>query len=194
MDAFESLVATLLCRDGYWVWPSFKVDLTKAEKRRIGRHSTPRWEIDLVAYKGSTNEVLAVECKSFLDSTGVVFRRGRFERERRYKLFMDQALRRVVLKGLARALRRDGLVRANPRVVLCLAAGKIARKSDRTGLDRHFRRRGWRLFDSTWAHDGLRRASVGRYENDIAHVVAKILLRARVERGDVDQEKHAWTR
>jgi len=65
MDAFESLVAMLLRHDGYWTIPSFKVNLTKEEKRAIGRHSSPRWELDLIAYKGSTNEILAVECKSF---------------------------------------------------------------------------------------------------------------------------------
>ena len=32
MDSFESLVATLLGREGFWVRSSFKVELTKAEK------------------------------------------------------------------------------------------------------------------------------------------------------------------
>src|SRR5262245_43986030 len=59
MDAFESLISMLLRHQGYWTTPSFKVELTKEEKRNIGRTSSPRWELDLVAYKGSTNEVLA---------------------------------------------------------------------------------------------------------------------------------------
>jgi len=50
MNAFEALIALLLRRQGYWVQTSFKVKLTKAEKRRIGRPSSPRWELDLVAY------------------------------------------------------------------------------------------------------------------------------------------------
>ena len=69
MDAFESLVSLLLRRDGYWTATSVKVELTKMQKRAIGRPSSPRWEIDLVAYKPATNELLAVECKSFLDPT-----------------------------------------------------------------------------------------------------------------------------
>src|SRR6185295_1642542 len=97
MDSFESLVATLLRRDGYWIWPSFKVELTKEEKRAIGKHSSPRWEVDLVAYKGATNEVLAIECKSYLDSGGVLFRKGCFDPPHRYKLFCDAKLRQVVL-------------------------------------------------------------------------------------------------
>jgi hypothetical protein len=79
MDSFESLIALLLRRDGWWTTTSFKVEITKPEKREIGTHSAPRWEIDVLAYKGSTNEILAVECKSFLDSTGVTFRNGQFD-------------------------------------------------------------------------------------------------------------------
>ena len=79
MDAFESVVAMLLKRDGYWTTTGFKVELSKAERRAIGKHSAPRWEIDVLAYKASINELLVVECKSFLNSTGVVFREGAFE-------------------------------------------------------------------------------------------------------------------
>jgi hypothetical protein len=49
MDSFESLVASILEREGFWVRSNFKVDLTKEEKRTIGRPSSPRWEIDLLA-------------------------------------------------------------------------------------------------------------------------------------------------
>lgn len=71
MDAFESVVATILQHRGYWVRSSFKVDLPKAEKARLGRPSLPRPELDLVAYKGQGNVVRVVECKSYLDSVGV---------------------------------------------------------------------------------------------------------------------------
>jgi hypothetical protein len=47
MDAFESLIATLLRRDGYWVETSVKVSLMPEEKHAIGRQSSPRWEIDV---------------------------------------------------------------------------------------------------------------------------------------------------
>src|SRR5689334_11602038 len=104
MDAFESLISMLLRHNGYWTIPSFKVELTKAEKRKIDRFSSPRWEIDLVAYKGSTNEVLAIECKSLLDSRGVVFEAGEFSPTERYKMFTDLVLRKVVLKRLSKQL------------------------------------------------------------------------------------------
>ena len=73
MDYSESIIATLLEAEGYWVRRSFKVNLTKEEKRRIGRLSIPRPEIDLLAYRRPRNEVLALEAKSYLDSPGVRF-------------------------------------------------------------------------------------------------------------------------
>ena len=42
MDAFEAVISAILQRQGFWTITSFKVDLTKAEKREIGRHSSPR--------------------------------------------------------------------------------------------------------------------------------------------------------
>jgi hypothetical protein len=179
MDAFESLIAMLLRHDGYWTTPSFKVELSKREKVLIDKASSSRWELDLIAYKGSSNEVLAVECKSFLDSTGVVFRNGKFEPERRYKLFASPILRRTVLRRLSRQLVKSGSCAPRPRVTLCLAAGKIAAKSDRQQLESHFAKVGWKLIDSHWIQERLVRASQCGCENDVAFVVSKILLKNR---------------
>ena len=41
MDAFESNVAEVLWRDGYWVQNAVKVDLTKDDKSKINRPSSP---------------------------------------------------------------------------------------------------------------------------------------------------------
>jgi hypothetical protein len=179
MDAFESLMSMLLRHNGYWTIPSFKVELTKAEKRKIGRHSTPRWEIDLVAYCGATNEVLAVECKSFLDSRGVMFRSGEFDPPKRYKMFSDAHLRNVVLKRLKKQLVKTGACAKNPRVSLCLAVGKFASNTDVEGLKKHFRAKRWKLFDDTWIVDHLMTASKQGYEDDVAFVVSKLLLRRK---------------
>ena len=51
MDAFEQLAADIFWNEGNWVRTSVKVELTREEKIRIGKHSTPRWEIDLIAYR-----------------------------------------------------------------------------------------------------------------------------------------------
>ena len=71
MDAFEQAVSEILWMSGFWVRTSVKVELTKEEKRLIGRHSSPRGELDIVGYSGRENILRVVECKSFLDSVGV---------------------------------------------------------------------------------------------------------------------------
>jgi len=176
MDSFENVVAMALRREGYWTITSFKVELTKTDRHRIGRPASPRWELDVIAYNGATNGVLAVECKSFLDSPGVVFRSGKFEPDERYKLFTDGVLRRVVLKRVAKQLEQANLCRTGPTVQLCLAAGKTASKTDSNGLKKHFARKNWRLFDRAWIKAHLEKAARSRYENDVAYVVAKLLL------------------
>jgi len=94
MHAFEELIAEILEANGYWVRHSFKVALTREDKLSIGRPSSPRWEIDILAYRAPENRVLAVECKSYLDSPGVDLtdlQGGRYAA--RYKLFTEPQLR-----------------------------------------------------------------------------------------------------
>lgn len=186
MDSFESLIAMLLKREGYWTAGSVKVELSKQEKRAIGVPTTPRWEIDVVAYRGATNEILAVECKSFLDSTGVIFRNGQFDPPTRYKLFTNKATRRIVLARLAKQMVASSACAPSPTVTLCLAVGKIASKSNRLEMAKHFATHGWRLFDEDWVFSRLKLAATAGFENDIAHVVAKLVLRrkAAAERND----------
>lgn len=173
----------LLQHEGYWTRSSFKVALTKEEKRSIGRASAPRWELDLVAFKGSTNEVLAVECKSYLDSTGVLFRDGGFYPPDRYKLFTDALLRKVVLNRLSIQLQEVGACASAPRITLCLAIGKFDQRTSRDELDHHFKINGWRLFPPEWFRTQLMRASAAGYENDVAFVVSKLITRVdRIER------------
>ena len=71
MEFFETIIKTLLEHEGYWVRQSFKVNLTKQEKKQIGKPSIPRPEIDLLAFKPKSQEVLVLEAKSHLDSPGV---------------------------------------------------------------------------------------------------------------------------
>ena len=127
---------------------SVKVELTKAEKRAIGRHSSPRWELDVVAYRGATNELLIVECKSFLDSPGVrcaTFEGRNAEDAKRYKLFFDGNLRHVVLDRLKQQFVEAGFCSSNPTVNLGLAAGKI--RGEEGWLKVHFEKNGWRFWD-----------------------------------------------
>lgn len=178
MDSFESLIKVLLERDGFWVRSSFKVNLTKEDKRAIHRPSCPRWEIDLVAYKAGANELRLVECKSYLDSPGVRLS-GLMGTEGtdRYKLFTDPNLRNVVANRLVSELVHAGSCLPSPRVTFCLAAGKVKSERDREGLRRLFKENFWLLWDDQWICKALRDVSSGSYENDVAIVVAKLLLR-----------------
>jgi len=180
MDAFEGLVSEILWRKGYWTKTSFRVELSKEEKRKIGRPSSPRWELDVVGYGGRKNEILVVECKSYLDSGGVSINafNGRNKTfAQRFKLFNDNKLRKVVFERLSTQLYELGLSKNNPKVKLCLACGRIASDSDRTSLHKHFKFKGWELWDESWLRDELSRMSKTGYENETAAVVAKLLLR-----------------
>lgn len=184
MDAFESLISMLLRHDGYWTIPSYKVNLTAEEKLAVSRPTAPRWEIDLIAYKGLTNEVLIVECKSFLDSLGVHFRNGQFKSPERYKLFTDETLLKVVQERLRLQLMETGSCAPSPRIRLCMAVGKLANQTNVEDLTQHFTDRGWILFGPDWIRERLLAASSLGYENDVAFIVSKLLLR-KASRKDV---------
>lgn len=182
MDAFEQVVASILQRKGYWTQTSVKVELTKQEKRAIGRPSSPRWELDVVGYRGVSNEILVVECKSYLDSYGV--RASAFdgtdpEDAKRYKIFVEENLRTVVFARLTTQFVERGFCAPNPRVRLCLAAGKIY--GDETILVQHFERNGWMLWTPSYLKGELEALRDSGYENFTAAVVVKLLLRGEAE-------------
>jgi hypothetical protein len=177
MDAFESVVAALLVRQGYWVQTSVKVELTKEQKRVIGRHSSPRWELDIVGYRGRDNKLLVLECKSYLDSGGVNYKDicGPTAHPR-YKLFTEPVLRSVVLDRLKEQFVAAGFCANDPKIELGLAAGKI-RSSDLEQIHAHFKSQGWALWDNDYLKRELNELSKSRYENTVAAVVSKLLLR-----------------
>ncbi len=179
MDAFESLIATLLNRQGYWTTTSFKVQLTKEEKRKMGIPSSPRWELDVLAYSGTRNELLVVECKSYLDSRGVRFKDRDFYHPTRYKLFTRPVVRETVLSRLKKQVAESGLCAKNPKITLALATGNIATEKDREELLKHSRIHNWELLDDNWIRDRLVEIKKSNYENDVVHVCAKILLRGK---------------
>jgi hypothetical protein len=195
LDSFEQVVATILDRGGYWTRTSVKVQLTREDKHAIGRPSSPRWELDIVAYSGEANELLVVECKSYLDSAGV--RAGSFDgpkaaKETRYKLFSDEVLRGVVLSRLEAQLVDQGFCPAGIKAKLSLAAGNI--HGDPAAVHAIFKARGWRLFDRPWLVSGLHALADESYENSVASVVAKLLLRDMKTLVDDDDEEEQSSR
>ncbi|MBS1720442.1 MAG: hypothetical protein JST35_08355 [Armatimonadetes bacterium] len=178
MDAFEQIVKVVLEGEGWWVRQGYKVELTKDEKVAIGRHSSPRWEIDLVAYKPSTNQILAVECKSFLDSRGVTaseFFESDTATKARYKLFNEAKLREVVLRRLKFQMAAEGLALPDSQVRLAMAVGKFKSPSDREALRKKFDERGWQLIDDDQMRRWALKLSERGYEDSVATIVAKLI-------------------
>jgi hypothetical protein len=62
-------------------------------------------------------------------------------------------------------------------VHLCLAAGHIATENDREKLRAHFAQHQWRLFDEEWILERLAKVSKSGYENDVATIVTKLIMR-----------------
>jgi hypothetical protein len=179
MDHFESIIATLLEAEGYWVRRSFKVNMTKEEKRKIGKHSIPRPEIDLLALCFSKNEVLAFEAKSFLDSPGVKLAQLKEEHEvpeGRYKLFTSERYRSVVLSRLLQDLIACDMANSDTNISIGLAAGKVYQ--GQSGLIREFMAGKKWLF---WSPEDIKQKVTALaergYENDPAIITAKILMR-----------------
>jgi hypothetical protein len=101
----------------------------------------------------------AVECKSYLDSGGVALRAfdGKDARfAKRFKLFHDRELRKIVLNRLRRQLADCGACAPDATVKLCLACGRVANK-DREALHAYFRKKRWELWDELWLRERLRR-------------------------------------
>ena len=178
MDAFETVVATILERDGFWVRTSLKVELSKAEKREINRPSSPRWEIDVLGYRPGDNLLRVVECKSYLDSGGVNLAafdpNSKFSQ--RFKLFNEPITREVVFRRLVAQLTESKAIQADPKIELCLAAGKIV-NGNTDPIRLHFNSNGWLLFDPEWLRQHLLLIAADGYDNAIAAVTAKLLLR-----------------
>ena len=188
MDAFEQAIAQILDEEGYWTRTSYKVELTKEEKRAINRPSSPRWEIDVIAYRPGNNLLLAIECKSYLDSRGVNPKdlAPSEQSKSRYKLFTDSVLRDVILNRLALQLVERKLAPRKPRTQLVLAAGKVQPRTEGI-IERELAERGHGFFGPTRISEALIKMADRGYENEVATVVAKIILRNPKNRVALDK-------
>lgn len=177
MDAFEHVVAEVFWGLGYWVRTSVKVDLGKADKVEIGLPTMPRPEIGLVAYHAGSNRVLALECKSYLDSRGVTYAEVCGDADSKtYKLFRREKMREVVLRVLSEQLVEQGLCPQGAKVQLGMIAGKIS-TGDEPRLAELFERQEWFFKGPAWLKAELEKLASTSYENQISSVVAKLLLR-----------------
>lgn len=106
---------------------------------------------------------------------GGVLRWSKAADETRYKLFPHESIRNVVLARLETELVGQGFCPADTKAQLCLAAGNI--HGDPAPLRAIFAAKGWRLFERSWFVGGLEALATESYENSVASVVAKLLLR-----------------
>lgn len=178
MDSFEYIVAEMFYRRGYWVRTSVRVDLTEEDKKKIDRHSSPRWELDVVAYNAGANFIEIIECKSYFDNNGVghSWIDGVGQQADRFKLFTDKNLREVVIFRLVEQFTASGMCVENPSIKLSLACGKIRPKS-REKLAEYLRLNNWSLYDEVWLKNELKSISKDGYENNILTVSSKIAFR-----------------
>jgi hypothetical protein len=182
MDAFELIAARLYEVDGYWTRIGYAVNLTKEQRAAIGNPTMARPQIDVIAYKPSTNELLVIECKSFLDSRGVMHAgfHGREDAEKDvYKMFNRPRLRSRVFSCLVEQLRAEGLITGpDPTPKLVLVAGKVY-ANDEPKLVELFAAKGWTFVGPGQVVAGLRKFAERGYENDVVTFVTKLLERNR---------------
>ncbi len=181
MDHFENIAKTLLERDGYWVFQSFKVQLSPEQKRRIdnSKWSIPRPEIDLLALNVPKSTVIAFEVKSFFDSAGVALADLAADHAvptGRYKLFTCKRYRDIVFEQLREDLLRLGMITPAFQIRLGLIAGN-GRKGDIDKLREHFIQRQWEFWTPEDVKLRVQKFSSEGYSNDPAVITAKILQR-----------------
>ncbi|MDC9499700.1 MULTISPECIES: hypothetical protein [unclassified Pseudoalteromonas] len=183
MELFEGIIKTLLEHEGYWVRQSFKVNLTKEEKRAIGKHSIPRPEIDLLAFKPGTNSMIVLEAKSYFDSPGVKISELLEHHEipdGRYKLFTCENYRNIVFTRLIKDLVHLGLAEPNINLQLGLVAGNVYQnKSD--DIAEYFDSNEWFFWSPETVKHKVNALAELAYENNTAIITAKILTRGSAE-------------
>lgn len=179
MDHFESIICTLLEAEDYWVRRSFKVNLTKEEKRETGKHSMPRPEIDLLALHFGRNEVFAIEAKSYLDSPGVklsLLMEEHEVQEGRYKLFTSERYRSIVLSVLKKDLIARGMANADTKISIGLAAGNVY-QGKAEAMRKFMDQNGWLFWSPEDIKNKVTALAERGYENNPAIITAKILMR-----------------
>ena len=179
MDYFEGIIKTLLEHEGYWVRQSFKVNLSKQEKRDIGKPSIPRPEIDILAFKPKKNQVIAFEAKSFLDSPGVKLANLQESHEipeGRYKLFTCDNYRKIVFSRMKQDLIDLGMGTAGTQISLGLAAGNVY-QSKSEEIRTLFNSRGWTFLSPEDIREKVTDLAEKGYENEPSIITTKILMR-----------------
>lgn len=97
----------------------------------------------------------------------------------RFKLFHEHHTRETIFRRLASQFEQAGLCQSQPRITLCLAAGNIRNQADCEMLKQHLEANRWLLFDPEMIRNELRFLVESGYDNSVAAITAKVLLRER---------------
>lgn len=181
MDYFEEIACKILEEKGYWIRRSFKVELTKKEKRDIGKPSIPRPEIDILAYNQKKNLLIVLEAKSYLDSPGVRYAEITEKHavpQGRYKLFTCNKYRRIIFRRLRMQLMQSGMINGRTSIALGLIAGNVY-KSESDRIKEWFMKRSpeWYFWGPNEVKDCIKHFAEMGYENNPAVITAKVLLK-----------------
>ena len=179
MYYFEGIIKTLLEHEGYWVRQSFKVNLTKQEKRDIGKHSIPRPEVDILAFKPTENQIIAFEAKSYFDSPGVKLAdlQKNYEiPEGPYKLFTCDNYRNIVFSRMKQDLIDLGMGTAETKITLGLAAGNVY-QSKSEEIRALFSSKGWAFLSPEDIRKKVTDLAAKGYEDEPSIITTKILMR-----------------
>jgi len=156
-----------------------KINLSLEEKRSINKPSTPRPEIDIVAYDVNRDTVYLLEVKSYLDSPGVPYGEVAIEQKEqsgRYKLLTAKNYRNVLSASLERHWLEQGVIGSKTTISFGLIAGKIYRGQEQEMVE-YFKKQGWLFWGPSMIREKLARLAEKGYENNAVTIAAKILTR-----------------
>ena len=179
MDSFEEIAGLLLINDKYWVRHSVKVYLTKEEKIKINKPSTPRPEIDIVAFDVINNTVFLIEVKSFIDSGGVVYEKvvenNKFPTGK-YKILTSKLYQDTIISRLKNDWISADLINKKTKFSFGLIAGNIY-KNKEDELIKHFNKNNWFFWGPTIIKQKLIELSKKGYENSTITIVTKLMTK-----------------
>ncbi|TAH40076.1 MAG: hypothetical protein EYC69_11740 [Bacteroidetes bacterium] len=153
--------------------------MSSEEKRLINKPSTPRPEIDIVAYDVNWDTVYLLEVKSYLDSPGVPYDEVAIEQKEqsgRYKLLTAKNYRNVLSASLKGHWLQQGLMGNKTKISFGLIAGKIYRGREQEMFE-YFKKQGWLFWGPSIIRDKVMLLGGKGYENNAVTIAAKILTR-----------------
>lgn len=180
MDFFEHIARRILEDQGYWTRVSVRANLTRHQKRQLGKPSLPRPEVDVIAFSPETRELIFFEIKSYLDSPGVPVDALAYTTKwegNRYKLLTLRKYARMVTQAILKEYRAKGLLSGRVKVRFGLVAGKI-KKGEDARLRQIALKNKWVYLGPADIHKAVSGYADLDYENDPIVLTCKILNRS----------------